>query len=56
MTVYYLSLETIRRLIEESGYIPRQRNVFYEYIDDFDGAESSNGADKAGSALSNATI
>lgn len=33
-TVYYLSLETIRRLIEESGYIPRQRNVFYEYIDD----------------------
>ena len=33
-TVYYLSLETIRRLIEEAGYIPRQRNVFYEYIYD----------------------
>jgi len=33
-TVYYLSLETIRRCIEETGYIPRQRNVFYEYLDD----------------------
>ena len=33
-TVYHLTLETIRRCIEESGYIPRQRNVFYEYIDD----------------------
>ena len=32
-TVYHLSLETIRRCIEESGYTPRQRNVFYEYID-----------------------
>jgi cyclic dehypoxanthinyl futalosine synthase len=34
-TVHYLSLETIRRAIEEVGYIPRQRNVFYEYVDDF---------------------
>jgi cyclic dehypoxanthinyl futalosine synthase len=32
-TVYHLSLETIRRCIREAGYIPRQRNVFYEYID-----------------------
>jgi cyclic dehypoxanthinyl futalosine synthase len=32
-TVYYLTLEQIRRAIRESGYIPRQRNVFYEYID-----------------------
>jgi cyclic dehypoxanthinyl futalosine synthase len=32
-TVYYLSLEEIRRAIREAGYIPRQRNVFYEYID-----------------------
>lgn len=32
-TVHYLSLETIRRCIEEAGYTPRQRNVFYEYID-----------------------
>jgi cyclic dehypoxanthinyl futalosine synthase len=45
-TVYYLSLETIRRLIEESGYIPRQRNVFYEYIDDFDEAEYGNRSDR----------
>lgn len=39
-TVYYLSLETIRRCITEAGYIPRQRNVFYEYIDEADQAES----------------
>lgn len=38
-TVHYLSLETIRRCIEETGYIPRQRNVFYEYIDRFDEAD-----------------
>ncbi|WP_010583834.1 cyclic dehypoxanthinyl futalosine synthase [Schlesneria paludicola] len=33
-TVHHLSLETIKRLIREAGYIPRQRNVYYEYIDD----------------------
>jgi cyclic dehypoxanthinyl futalosine synthase len=33
-TVYHLSLEEIRRAIREAGYIPRQRNVFYEYIDE----------------------
>jgi cyclic dehypoxanthinyl futalosine synthase len=32
-TVYYLSLDEIKRAIREAGYIPRQRNVFYEYID-----------------------
>ncbi len=32
-TVYYLSLEEIRRAIRVAGYIPRQRNVFYECID-----------------------
>ena len=32
-TVYYLSLEQIKRSIREAGYVPRQRNVFYEYID-----------------------
>ncbi len=32
-TVFHLSLEQIRRAITESGWIPRQRNVFYEYID-----------------------
>lgn len=38
-TVHHLSLETIRRCIEEVGYIPRQRNVYYDYIDSFDEAE-----------------
>jgi len=33
-TVYHLSLEEIRCAIREAGYIPRQRNVFYEYIDE----------------------
>ncbi len=33
-TVHHLTLDTIKRLIREAGYIPRQRNVFYEYIDD----------------------
>jgi cyclic dehypoxanthinyl futalosine synthase len=32
-TVHHLTLETIKRLIREAGYIPRQRNVFYEYLD-----------------------
>ena len=32
-TVYHLTLEQIRGAIREAGYIPRQRNVFYEYID-----------------------
>ncbi len=32
-TVYHLSLEQIRSAIREAGYIPRQRNVFYELID-----------------------
>ena len=39
-TVHYLSLETIRRSIRETGYIPRQRNVFYDYIDEAPPAES----------------
>jgi cyclic dehypoxanthinyl futalosine synthase len=32
-TVHHLTLDQIRRSIREAGYIPRQRNVFYEYID-----------------------
>jgi cyclic dehypoxanthinyl futalosine synthase len=35
-TVYHLTLEQIRNAIREAGYIPRQRNVFYEYIDEPD--------------------
>lgn len=37
-TVYHLTLETIRRLIREAGYIPRQRNVYYEYLDEVEPA------------------
>src|SRR3974390_2459438 len=33
-TVYYLSREQIKHAIREAGYIPRQRNVFYEYLDE----------------------
>ena len=35
-TVYHLSLETIKRCIREVGFIPRQRNVFYDLIDEHD--------------------
>ena len=31
-TVHYLSLSEIRGAIEEIGYTPRQRNVFYELL------------------------
>jgi cyclic dehypoxanthinyl futalosine synthase len=32
-TVYHLSLEQIKNAIRESGFVPRQRNVFYQLID-----------------------
>ena len=32
-TVYHLTLEEIKGAIREAGYVPRQRNVFYEYVD-----------------------
>jgi cyclic dehypoxanthinyl futalosine synthase len=32
-TVHYLTLEQIRHAIREAGYVPRQRNVFYQYVD-----------------------
>ncbi len=35
-TVHHLSVETLRKCICEAGYIPRQRNVFYDYIDETD--------------------
>ncbi|MBI1314954.1 dehypoxanthine futalosine cyclase [bacterium] len=37
-TVHHLSVETLRRCIREAGYVPRQRNVFYEYVDQVDEA------------------
>jgi cyclic dehypoxanthinyl futalosine synthase len=33
-TVHYLTLEQIKGAICEAGYVPRQRNVFYELIDE----------------------
>ncbi|MCZ2341911.1 MAG: dehypoxanthine futalosine cyclase [Bacteroidales bacterium] len=33
-TVHYLTLEQIRASIREAGWIPRQRNVFYDLIDE----------------------
>jgi cyclic dehypoxanthinyl futalosine synthase len=42
-TVYYLTLEQIKNAIREAGYIPRQRNVFYEYIDQVSGGVVSRG-------------
>jgi cyclic dehypoxanthinyl futalosine synthase len=32
-TVHYLTLEQIKNSIREAGYVPRQRNVHYQYID-----------------------
>jgi cyclic dehypoxanthinyl futalosine synthase len=32
-TTHRLTLEEMKRAIIEAGYIPRQRNVFYEYVD-----------------------
>lgn len=39
-TVHHLTLDTIKRCIREAGYIPRQRNVFYEYIDNAENAQA----------------
>ncbi len=33
-TVHYQTIDQIRRSISELGYVPRQRNVFYQYIDE----------------------
>lgn len=51
-TVYHLTLETIRRLIREAGYTPRQRNVYYEYLDEPEpAAEALQSASRNGMAL-----
>ncbi|MCH9655686.1 MAG: dehypoxanthine futalosine cyclase [Planctomycetes bacterium] len=46
-TTHHLTVETIRHCISESGYIPRQRNVFYEYVDDPDSNGPAKGAGHA---------
>ena len=40
-TVYYLTLEQIKGAIREAGYVPRQRNVFYEYLDPEPGPQAA---------------
>jgi cyclic dehypoxanthinyl futalosine synthase len=40
-TVHYLTLEQIKNAIREAGYSPRQRNVFYQLIDDDPGGVSA---------------
>ncbi len=46
-TVHHLTLDTIKRLIRDAGYIPRQRNVFYEYIDSDDSAGQATSASRS---------
>ena len=33
-TIHYLTLDQIRQAITELGFVPRQRNVFYELVDE----------------------
>jgi cyclic dehypoxanthinyl futalosine synthase len=40
-TVHFLTLDQIRDAIRELGFIPRQRNVFYELIDEADEARTT---------------
>jgi cyclic dehypoxanthinyl futalosine synthase len=40
-TVHHLTVDRIRACIQNVGYIPRQRNVFYEYIDELAGDRSA---------------
>jgi cyclic dehypoxanthinyl futalosine synthase len=40
-TVFHLSLKEIRRAISEAGYIPRQRDVHYRYIDSDPGQQAA---------------
>ena len=32
-TIHHLTVDSIRQCIQNVGYIPRQRNVFYDYLD-----------------------
>lgn len=46
-TVFHLSVESIRRCIRDAGYIPRQRNVRYQYIDNLDESRVAPAAEDA---------
>jgi cyclic dehypoxanthinyl futalosine synthase len=55
-TVHYLSLEEIRAAISELGFVPRQRNVFYELIDEANEARAVEvPSNAAGATATNAT-
>ena len=45
-TVYHLTVDSIRRCIREAGYIPRQRNVHYEYLDEPQGHDAPSMPDR----------
>jgi cyclic dehypoxanthinyl futalosine synthase len=60
-TVHYLTLEQIKNAIREAGYVPRQRNVFYEYVDelnhiDTEGTEKTEGINGGNRKLSTASL
>jgi cyclic dehypoxanthinyl futalosine synthase len=55
-TVHHLSLESIRRCITELSYIPRQRNVFYDYIDAYDENDSTGEMGDPNSTVANSGI
>ncbi|MFZ9091291.1 MAG: cyclic dehypoxanthinyl futalosine synthase [Planctomycetaceae bacterium] len=40
-TVHHLTVDRIRKCITNAGYIPRQRNVFYQYIDNHEQAAAT---------------
>jgi cyclic dehypoxanthinyl futalosine synthase len=40
-TVHHLTLDQIKGAIREAGYIPRRRNVFYDYVDEPETATTS---------------
>src|SRR5207248_7486509 len=50
-TVHYLTLEQIKAAIREAGYIPRQRNVFYQLIDAEPGCVSAPSENKEQSTM-----
>ena len=49
-TVHHLTLDEIRGAISELGYVPRQRNVFYELIDEADAGDVGSSAQSPQSA------
>ena len=55
-TVHYLTLEEIRRSIREAGWEPRQRNVFYQLIDEKPLEQSEPRPEGSGAPLRNTSL